>query len=67
MARENGFLLSKGGGPAMEKLGKPQVISYCSKPGDVRNILSTRENNLIRLSVGCEDTDDIANFVGSTS
>ena len=56
----------KGGGPAMEKLGKNlKLFAIAVSLGDVRSLYypNPKKNNLIRLSVGCEDTEDlIADF-----
>ncbi len=56
----------KGGGPAMEKLGQNlKLLVIAVSLGDVRSLYypNPKKNNLIRLSVGCEDTDDlIADF-----
>ena len=59
-------LYLKGGGPAMEKLGQNlKLLVIAVSLGDVRSLYypNPKKNNLIRLSVGCEDTDDlIADF-----
>lgn len=56
----------KGGGPAMEELGQNlKLLSIAVSLGDVRSLYypNPKKNNLIRLSIGCEDTDDlIADF-----
>lgn len=56
----------KGGGPAMEKLGQNlKLLVIAVSLGDVRSLYypNPKKNNLVRLSVGCEDTEDlIADF-----
>lgn len=56
----------KGGGPAMEELGKNlKLFSIAVSLGDVRSLYypNPKKNNLIRLSVGCEEVEDlIADF-----
>jgi methionine-gamma-lyase len=52
----------KGGGPAMEKLGEYlNLYSIGVSLGDVRSLYypNPKKNNLVRLSVGCEDVRDL--------
>ena len=52
----------KGGGPAMEKLGENlELLEIAVSLGDVRSLYypNPKKENLIRLSVGCEDTEDL--------
>lgn len=52
----------KGGGPAMETLGQNlTLLSIAVSLGDVRSLYypNPKKNNLIRLSVGCEDINDL--------
>jgi methionine-gamma-lyase len=52
----------KGGGPAMENLGDfLNLYSIGVSLGDVRSLYypNPKKNNLVRLSVGCEDVRDL--------